>query len=113
MTRRSRAAFGALLLGLLAIGCGIGDERSSPEDSTLDARVEELLSVILEVERSGGAQNDTLTVRANQLIDQLGGRDSTVEIIASRLLHHADRWIPLLDSLARATTTRPPPTTNQ
>lgn len=94
-------AFASILL--LGSGCG-GEKPKNVRDPVLDQKIERLLTLILEVEQLGAATDDSLSVAANALIAELGGEDSVASLLASRLLENAERWVPLLDSLARVST---------
>lgn len=91
-----------VLAGAIAAGCGDAGKPRSSRDPATDAKIERLLSLIVEVERQGDAAPDSLSAEANAIIEQMGGQDSAASLLAERLLDNADRWVPLLDSLARA-----------
>jgi hypothetical protein len=94
------AAAAGMLLALLAPACGRETPRA-PKDPALDRKMERLLALMVEVERSGASPDDSLALLANGLIEELGGQDSAASLLADRLIDNADRWVPLLDSLAR------------
>ncbi len=105
MTRLTRLPIVLVMTGLLCTACGgAGDKSKSPRDPVLDRKIEQLLTLILEVEQRGAGPDDSLALAANALIAELGGADSAASILATRLLDNAERWVPLLDSLARVST---------
>ena len=101
----------AVLVAAIVAGCGdAADKPRSSRDPAADAKIERLLTLIVEVERQGNAAPESLSAEANTIIAQMGGQDSAANLLAERLLDNADRWIPLLDSLARASgSARVPP----
>lgn len=113
MASQKRLAMVLVITGLLCAECGgANDKNKSPRDPLLDQKIERLLTLILEVEQRGAGADDSLSQEANALIAELGGEDSAASILAARLLDNADRWVPLLDSLARVSTggaAAPPP----
>ncbi|MFN0151019.1 MAG: hypothetical protein ACKVU1_09970 [bacterium] len=104
MTKLTRHSIVIVMTGLLCTACGASDKNKAPRDPALDQKIERLLTLILEVEQSGAAADDSLALAANGLIAELGGEDSAASILATRLLDNAERWVPLLDSLARVAT---------
>jgi hypothetical protein len=106
LARRVAAALVAGALAACSLSCGGGSrDTGGPPASAVDQKIERLLGLILEVEQRGG--NDSLEAHAQALIAELGGRDSTADLLASRLLDNSARWIPILDSLARTTSGAP------
>jgi hypothetical protein len=92
-----------VLVAAIVAGCGdTGDTPRGSRDPSADAKIERLLSLIVEVERQGGAAPESLSAEANAIIEEMGGQDSAANLLTERLLDNADRWVPLLDSLARA-----------
>lgn len=105
MASRNRIAIALAFTVLLGAACGRdGEPSKTPRDPVLDQKIERLLTLILEVEAGGATTDDSLSAAANALIAELGGEDSVATLLASRLLENAERWVPLLDSLARVST---------
>jgi len=105
MTSQKRLSIALVIMGLLCAACsGEGAKAKGPRDPVLDQKIERLLTLILEVEQRGAGADDSLSLAANAIIAELGGEDSAATLLASRLLDNAERWVPLLDSLARVST---------
>lgn len=92
-----------VLVAAVIAGCSdTADKPRSSRDPSVDAKIERLLTLIVEVERQGDAAPESLSAEASAIIAQMGGQDSAANLLAERLLDNADRWVPLLDSLARS-----------
>jgi hypothetical protein len=103
---RAPLALAAAAAALIALSLGAcADSRpgkSARKDPALERKLERLVALIMDVERRGAGEEDSAAVEAQRIIAEFGGPDSTARVLADRLLVDADRWIPILDSLARA-----------
>lgn len=99
------ASAALLALALSVASCSQGG--GSSKNPALDGKLERLLALILDVERRGASDDDSAAVEANRIIAEFGGPDSTARILSERLIRNADRWVPILDSLARVPAATP------
>ncbi len=102
------AAAAGVAVALLLGACGDARKgKAARKDPAVERKLERLVALIMDVERRGAGEGDSAAVEAQRIIAEFGGPDSTARIFADRLLVDAERWIPILDSLARAQRSAP------
>ncbi len=102
------AAAAAVVIALLLGACADSRKgKAARRDPAVERKLERLVALIMDVERRGAGEEDSATVEAQRIIAEFGGPDSTARVFADRLLIDAERWIPILDSLARAQRSAP------
>jgi hypothetical protein len=101
------AAAGAVIALLLGACADARKGKAARKDPAVERKLERLVALIMDVERRGAGEEDSAAVEAQRIIAEFGGPDSTARVFADRLLVDAERWIPILDSLARAQRSAP------